>query len=157
MSTNFGLLTDIGFISFRWIWVILTVIFAVIEAFTFGLTTIWFALSAFLMVFISFLPIPFIYQIFIFLAISAVFLIFTRPVAIKKFKTGRVKTNVDSLTGKHALVTMKISEFDRGEVKVSGQLWTARSEDGSTIEEGAKCEIIRIEGVHAIVKILKEE
>ena len=151
------MLTNFGYISIHWVWVVLTIIFAVIEAFTFGLTTIWFALAAFLMVFLSFLPIPLVYQVIIFLAISAIFLVFTRPIAIKKFKTGKEKTNVDSLVGKHALVTKKISEFDRGEVKISGQLWTARSEDGSTIEEGIKCEVIRIEGVQAIVKILNEE
>jgi membrane protein implicated in regulation of membrane protease activity len=150
------MLFDFGFVSMRWIWVALTVIFAVIEALTFGLTTIWFAIASAVMVFLSFLPIPFILQMVIFLAISAVLLFFTRPLALKKFKTGKVKTNVDSLAGKHALVTKQISEFDRGEVKLAGQFWTARSEDGSTISEGTKCEVVRIEGAHAIVRILNE-
>jgi hypothetical protein len=57
---------------------------------------------------------------------------FTRPIAIKKFKMGGEKTNVDSLVGKCALVTKKITEFDRGEVKLNGLIWTARTEDGST-------------------------
>jgi membrane protein implicated in regulation of membrane protease activity len=57
----------------------------------------------------------------------------------------------------HALVTKKISEFDRGEVKLNGQFWTSRSEDGSTIEEGTKCEVVRIEGVQAIVRMLKDK
>jgi len=150
------MLFDFGFVSMRWVWVALTVIFAVIEAFTLGLTTIWFALASIVMVFLSFLPIPFILQMVIFLAISAVLLFFTRPIALKKFKIGKVKTNVDSLAGKHALVTKQISEFNRGEIKLNGQIWTAKSEDGSTINEGTKCEVLRIEGVHAIVRILNE-
>ena len=151
------LLFDFGFvIQMRWIWVALVVIFAVIEAFTFGLTTIWFAISAFVMVFLSFFKIPLMIQVFIFLLISGVLLFFTRPIAIKKLKTGRVKTNVDSLVGMHALVTKKISEFDRGEVKLNGQFWTAHSEDGSEINEGTKCEVVRIEGVQAIVRVLKD-
>jgi membrane protein implicated in regulation of membrane protease activity len=147
----------IGFVSIRWFWAALTVIFAIIEVFTLGLTTVWFALAALVMVFLSFLPIPLVFQVMIFLAISAALLFFTRPIAVKKFKIGREKTNVDSLIGKCALVTKKITEFDRGEVKLNGLIWTARTEDGSTLTEGSKCEVVRIEGVQAIVKIYNEE
>jgi len=149
------MLFDLGFVPIRWIWVALTIIFAVIEAFTLGLTTIWFALAALVMVFFSFLPIPITAQIFIFLAISAALLVFTRPLAVKKFKTGKEKTNVDSLAGKHALVIKKIGEFEKGEVKINGQIWTARSHDDSIIGEGTKCEVMRIEGVQAIVRPLE--
>jgi len=151
-----GILFDFGYVSMRWIWVALTVILALIEVFTLGLTTIWFALAALVMVFLSFLPIPLVFQILIFLVISTVLLIFTRPVAIKKLKIGRVKTNVDSLVGKHALVTKQIGEFDRGEVKLNGQIWSAHTEDGATLNEGVKCEVVRIEGVQAIVRALDE-
>ena len=147
------ILFDFGHVSIRWIWVALTIILAVIEVFTLGLTTIWFALAALVMVFLSFLPIPIVFQILIFLAISAVLLFFTRPVAIKKLKIGREKTNVDSLVGKYALVTRHIGEFDNGEVKLNGQIWSARSHDGSELSEGTKCEVVRIEGVHAIVRL----
>jgi len=150
------MLFDFGYVSARWIWVALTVIFTVIEALTFGLTTVWFALAALVMVFLSFFPIPFVFQIIIFLVISACLLIFTRPIAVKKFKTGKEKTNVDSLAGKHALVIKQIGEFERGEVKINGQIWSARSDDNSVINEGTKCEVVRIEGVQAIVRALDE-
>ena len=149
------MLFDFGFVSIRWIWVALTILFALIEVFTLGLTTVWFALAALVLVFLSFLPIPIKFQILIFLAISAVLLFYTRPLALKKFKTGRVKTNVDSLIGMHALVTRKISEFEKGEVKLNGQFWSARTEGGSEITEGTKCEVVRIEGVQAIVRPLE--
>ena len=132
----------------------LVIIFALIEAFTLGLVTIWFALSALVMVFLSFLPIPLAFQVLIFLGLSALLLIFTRPLAVKKFKLGRVKTNVESLVGKHALITKKISEFDTGEAKVSGQIWTARSENNIEIDEGTKAEVLGIEGVQLIVRPL---
>jgi len=150
------MLFDFGYVSTIWVWVALTIVFAVIEVFTLGLTTIWFALASLVMVFLSFLPIPLVFQILIFLAISAVLLIFTRPVALKKFRAGREKTNVDSLIGKYALVTRKISEFENGEVKLNGQIWTARSQDGAELNEGTKCEVVRIEGVHAIVRVPDE-
>jgi membrane protein implicated in regulation of membrane protease activity len=140
-----------------WIWVALTIIFALIEIFTFGLTTIWFALAALVLVFLSFLPIPLTFQILIFLGLSALLLIFTRPVAIKKLKMGKEKTNVDSLVGKSALVIKTISEFEKGEVKINGQIWSARAEDNSIITAGTRCEVLRIEGVQAIVRPLPVE
>ena len=157
------LLFDFGGISPHWIWLGLTVLFAIIEAITLGLTTIWFALAGFIVIFLSFLPIPFEFQVLIFLIISAVLLFFTRPLAVIKFKTGKVKTNVDSLVGKHALVAKQITEFERGEVKLNGQMWSARLEDSSdntlasarTLAEGAKCEVVRIEGVQAIVRAIE--
>jgi membrane protein implicated in regulation of membrane protease activity len=150
------MLWSFGYISIWWIWVALVIIFSLIEIFTLGLVTVWFALAALVMVFLSFLKIPLAIQILIFLIISAVLLIFTRPLAVKKFKVGRVKTNVDSLVGKHALVTKKIGEFERGEAKVNGLVWTARSEKNIEIAEGTKCEILRIEGVQLIVQPLEE-
>lgn len=146
------MLFSFGLVHVRWIWAGLVIIFALIEAFTLGLTTVWFALAALIMVFLSFLPIPLPFQTLIFLAISAALLFFTRPIAIKKFKTGREKTNVDSLVGKHALVMRRIGEFDKGEIKLNGQLWSAVSEDNSEIKEGTRCEVTRIEGVKAIVR-----
>jgi len=147
----------VGIIHVRWIWVALVIIFALIEIFTLGLTTVWFAIAALLMAFLSFIKIPLTAQILIFLAISAVLLIFTRPLAVKKFKIGQEKTNVDSLVGKHALVVKTIGEFERGEAKVNGQIWSARSDDNTEITEGNKCEILRIEGVQLIVRTLTEE
>jgi membrane protein implicated in regulation of membrane protease activity len=146
------MLFSFGYISVQWLWVALVIIFALIEVFTLGLTTVWFAIAALVMVFLSLLKIPLPVQILIFLAISALLLVFTRPLAVKKLKMGREKTNVDSLAGKQALVLKTIGEFEKGEVKVSGQIWSARAEDGSAIAEGTKCEVLRVEGVLLIVK-----
>jgi len=154
------LLFDFGGLSPHWIWLGLTILLVIIEATTLGLTTIWFAIGAFVMIFLSFIPtFAFEFQVLLFLAISAVLLFFTRPLAIKKFKTGRVKTNVDSLVGKHALVIKQITEFDRGEVKIGGLIWTARMEEGSalTLAEGKKCEVVRIEGAQAVVRPFMEK
>ncbi|MCL2762599.1 MAG: NfeD family protein [Treponema sp.] len=132
----------------------MVVIFAIIEICTLGLTTVWFAIAALVMVFLSFLKISMPVQGLIFLVISALLLIFTRPLAIKKFKMGREKTNVDSLAGKQVLVTKTIGEFEKGEVKLNGLIWAARSENNTEIAKGIKCEILRVEGVQVIVRPL---
>jgi membrane protein implicated in regulation of membrane protease activity len=107
-------------------------------------------------VFLSSLKIALPFQLLIFLALSAILLFFTRPLAIKKLKIGRVKTNVESLIGMHALVTRTITEFDKGEVKLKGQYWSARAEDNSVISVGTKCEVVKIEGVQAVVRPLAD-
>jgi membrane protein implicated in regulation of membrane protease activity len=143
-----------AFVFSPWFWLALVVLFSVVELCTFGLTTIWFALSALVMVFLSFLPIPFTGQLAIFLAMAILLLVFTRPVAVKKLRVGRVKTNVEDLAGKHALVTRAIREFETGEVKINGQIWSARAEKGGDLAEGTRCEVVRIEGAHAVVRPL---
>ena len=151
------MLLPFGSISPQWFWVVLVIVFALIEIFTLGLTTVWFAIAALVMVFFSFLKIPMPVQGLVFLAISALLLVFTRPIAVRKFKIGRTKTNVDSLAGKHVLVTRAIGEFEKGEVKAGGQAWSARAEDNSEIAEGTKCEVLRVEGVQLIVRKLEAE
>jgi membrane protein implicated in regulation of membrane protease activity len=147
------------FIFSPWFWLSLTVLFTLIEFLSsFNLVTIWFALSAVIMIFISGLtelinaPLRFRLALGIFLLIAIVLLIFTRPVAIKKLRVGKIKTNVDALVGEKALVTKRIEKFGKGEIKIKGQIWTAVSEDNSAIAEGTECEVLRIEGVKAIVK-----
>jgi len=148
------MLTTFGYISMQWIWLGLVVFFTLFELYTYSLTTVWLAIAALVMVFLSLLleNLSMPAQVLIFLAISAVLLIFTRPLAIKKFKMGKTKTNVDSLVGKNAPVVKAIAEFDKGEVKINGQIWSAVSEDGSEIAEGSRCEILRVEGVKLIVR-----
>jgi membrane protein implicated in regulation of membrane protease activity len=147
------------FIFSPWFWLSLTVIFTLIEFLSsFNLTTIWFAISSLLMIFISGLtelldfPIRFRLHMGLFLIISIALLIFTRPIAIKKLKVGKIKTNIDALVNENALVTKKITKFGKGEVKIKGQIWTAIAEDNSEIDEVMECVVIRIEGVKAIVK-----
>lgn len=139
-----------------WFWLALVVLFTLIEVFTFGLTTVWFALGALLMVFLSPLPIPFVWQVLLFLGISSVLLVFTRPIAVKKLKIGREKTNTDSLLGAKALVVKDITEFEKGLVKVHGMEWSAQSVDGSALPKDAICIVERIEGVTLNVRKSEE-
>ena len=134
-----------------WFWLGMAIIFTLIEVFTAGLTTIWFAIGSIPMIFLSFLPIPFLYQVLIMLVISIVLLIFTRPFFVKKLNANKEKTNVDALIGKTALVTKKITKFEKGEVKIDGKIWTAKSVSDEDLEEGTECLLQRIEGVTAIV------
>ena len=152
------MLTAMGYVSIQWIWLGLVILFTFIELTSYNLVTVWFAVAALVMVFLSMLlenlSLP--AQVLIFLVISAALLIFTRPLAVKKLKTGRTKTNVDSLAGQRALVVKTIGGFESGEAKVDGKIWLAVCEGGAEIPAGGRCEVLRVEGVKLVVRPVGE-
>jgi len=137
-------------------WLIAIVAFIVVEAGTFGLTSIWFAFAALIALLASLLGLDLTVQIALFVVSATIFLIFTRPFVRKYLKIGAHKTNVDAIIGQHALVTKKIESFAFGQAKVKGQIWTAKSATDDAIEVGCEVEIIAVEGVKIIVREIKE-
>lgn len=135
-----------------WFWVTVTIICVVIESLTLALTTIWFGISAFLMVFLAFTPLPFPAQLFIFVAVALVLLIFTRPVVKQKLSQKKIATNYERIIGQIAVVTKKITALDKGYVKINGMEWTAAVRQDIVLEEGSKCIVEEIAGVTAYVK-----
>ncbi len=135
------------------IWLGIVVVLLIIEALTMGLTTIWFAGGA-LIAFVTALaggPMPL--QIGVFLVISTLLLIFTRPAAAKFMNHKVEKTNVDSLIGKHAVVTERVDNLQGlGRVMVGSVDWTARSKDESIVlEKDEVVKILKVDGVKLIV------
>lgn len=134
-------------------WIFLAVVFAVIEGATMQLTTGWFALGAIVSFFcVLFGVTQFSTQVIIFFSVSIITLIFTRPLLKKYLVKKRQPTNADRCIGKTAVVTETIDNIDaKGEVKVLGQTWTARSADGEVFNEGEYVKVDSIDGVKLIV------
>lgn len=145
--------------TMRIIWLLLVVVLLVIELITVGLTTIWFAAGSAAAFLLSLTGIGIGWQIGVFLAVSIVLLIFTRPWALKYVNRNREKTNYESLIGKTVKVTQRISNTDQtGAAVYDGQEWTARSlTDDRTIEEGKHAVVEKIEGVKLIVREKEEK
>ena len=135
-----------------WFWVAVTIICVVIESLTLALTTIWFGISAFVMVFLAFTPLPFPAQLFIFVALAMVLLIFTRPIVKQKINQKKIATNYERVIGQIAVVTKKITALDKGAIKLNGMEWTAAVREDIVLEEGSKCIVEEIAGVTAYVK-----
>ena len=111
-------------------WLVLLIIAIVVEVLTMGLTTIWFAGGALVAILATLLHAPIWLQVILFMAVSLLLLFFTRPVAVKYFNKDRVKTNVESMVGRQAVVTSEIDNLQGiGQVTLSGQEWSARSMD----------------------------
>ena len=80
-------------IPFPVLWLIIVVVLGIIEAASFNLITIWFALGAVVAMISSFFGIPFIYQVVIFVISSALLLYFTKPIVKKYLNVKKEKTN----------------------------------------------------------------
>ena len=136
------------------IWLAVLVVCVGIEIATMGLTTIWFAGGALVSAILAALNAPLWLQIVAFFAVSLIMLYLTRPVAVKYFNKDRVKTNVESLIGRQAIV---ISEIDNlqgiGQVTVGGQEWSARSvKDDVQLPVGSVVVVRSVSGVKLIVE-----
>ena len=141
------------------LWLIVIVVCIAVEIGTLGLTSIWFAGGALTAFVLALLSAPGWLQIVLFVVISALLLLFTRPFAVKFINKGAVKTNYESMAGRVGEVVEQIDNLRAtGCVRVSGQEWTARAEtETESIPVGCKVIVQRIEGVKLIVTPIKKE
>ncbi len=135
------------------VWLIVAVIFGLIEASTVSLVSVWMAAAAVFAAFAAALQLSLLTQILVFLLASAFLLILTAPLS-KKFRNREMtSTNADRLFGQEGIVLTVIDPIEnKGTIKVSGQVWSASSKDKIIIEPGEKVIVESIEGVRAIVK-----
>ena len=137
-------------------WLILFVVLLIIEICTMGLTTIWFAggaLVAFVMGIIGFGTTV---QIIVFLIVSVLLLVMTRPIALKYFNKERQKTNAESLIGQQALVLEDVDTLHaRGLVEVNGQEWSAKTDDPEGFIK--KNMVVVIDGIQGVKLIVREK
>ena len=140
-------------ISEPFLWLVILVVTLVVEAATAGLVTIWFSAGALVALISSYLGISFPLQIIIFIAVSVAALFCTRPLVQNRIHKNKVKTNADLVVGKQAIVVEDIIPIEgKGQVKVDGKIWSARTDSGEKIQKDELVTVEKIEGVHLIVK-----
>lgn len=136
-----------------WFWILLIVALVIIEAVTVQLVTIWFAVGAVGGLIASAFNLDIWIQILIFVTVSAITLLATRPLVKRVTKTIKEPTNADRYIGQTAVVTEPIDNIHgKGAVTVGGLEWTARTVDGSTVEKDALVTVEKIDGAKLIVK-----
>jgi len=132
-------------------WVILAIVCGVVEIATSGFWFLWLAISGLLValgVSIHLLP-SLESQLLIFALFTLIFIIFTRPLVMRFFKTNDTMSNVDALIGQHGLVTSRIEPLHYGQVKVNGEIWTAASAED--LEPNTRVVVTAIDGVKLVV------
>lgn len=140
------------------IWIVLLVLFLILEAATVQLVSAWFALGALCALLANLCGAGVIWQIVLFLIVSAICLIATRPLVKKMTATKIQKTNADRCIGAEAVVLEEINNLkSTGLVKAMGNTWTARAEDGSVIPKDAVVIVRKMDGVKLIVSQQSEK
>ena len=141
------------------IWLVLTVILLIVEAVCpYHLVCIWFAVGSAVAMITALFGVPVWVQGLVFLVVSCGLLAAMMPWVKKVLNPKIEKTNVDSVIGSRGYVTESIDNLrSAGQVKLGGMVWTARSRDGQTIEEGRLVQVERIEGVKVFVYPVQEE
>ena len=139
-----------------WVWLAALVIFAIVEASTVTLVSIWFVGGSLAALIAALLGAEIWLQAVIFLAVSVILLLSLRPLLRKFYTPKKEQTNAPANIGKLAVVTEDIDNLrGLGAVKLSGLVWTARSASGEPIPKGTLVKVERIEGVKAFVSPVK--
>jgi membrane protein implicated in regulation of membrane protease activity len=91
-------------------------------------------------------------QVVIFLLASVASVAFIRPIARRHMRTpARLRSGTAALVGTQALVLERVDR-DCGQVKIGGEVWTARAYDEDDVfEPGARVDVMKIEGATALV------
>lgn len=135
------------------IWLALIIVFVVVEAATVQLVSVWLAAGALAALIPAMMGMPFPAQLLVFLVISALCLVCTRPFVRKVLAVKKVNTNADRAIGRTGLVTETVdNSLERGRVMVDGLSWKAKAVDNAVLESGSRVLIIAIQGVTLIVK-----
>lgn len=135
------------------IWLILAGFFFILEIITEGFLVFWFGIGALAALGVSFIPgSNQIIETGVFVIVSIILVLCTRKLA-EKIKPKDVATNVYTILGKKAVVSVAIDNAKgQGQIKIDGDIWSAKSENDEPIEEGSNVEILSIDGVKTIVK-----
>ena len=135
---------------FIWLFVIVAAI--VLEASTVSLVSIWFVPSACIAMILALCEVQVWIQLIVFFTVFFLLMICLKPFFKKNMGVKIVPTNADTLIGMQAVVTEQIDNLNaKGQVKVRGQVWTARSADENIIyDAGEVVTVLAIEGVKLI-------
>ena len=138
-------------------WVGLAVLLGALELFSLDLILLMLAGGAVLGMVAALLGLPVVAQVLIALAGSVAALALVRPSVVKRLHDGpTLVLGHDALVGRQALVIERVSAHG-GQIKVGGDVWTARPYDEDlVIEPGATVDIFQIKGATALVHRVPE-
>lgn len=133
-------------------WLIIAGICFILEIATEGFLICYFGIGALVAMALSFFTDNIIIQLVTFIIVSVILVLSTRKFT-KKVEPKTVPTNVYTIIGKKAVVSTTIDNVkSQGQIKIDGDIWSAKNEVDEIIPEGSTVEILRIEGVKTVVK-----
>ena len=138
-------------------WIIIGVIFLIVELLTVSFFYLWFGIGAFTAFAFQLMHFGVTVQVTVFTVVSFVLVLLSEKIFKKYlFKKGkRHKTNIYSIVGTTGIVTKDIKpDSYLGKVLVDGRVWTAVSD--TFIKKGIKVVVKKVDGVKLEVETEKE-
>lgn len=133
------------------IWIAVGVFFLIVELCTAALVSIWFVPAAIITCLLSFVIKSAIWQIAIFVFLSAIFMVIFRKIYKKYIKkpVDDVDQN-EKLLGKIVTIT-DTTDGINGRVRMGDVYWKAITENGETLSENEKAVIKSVSGTTLVV------
>lgn len=152
--SDFAAVIDV-FTEWAWIgWLVLVLLFLVIEMLTLDFTFLMLSLGSAAGLVSGLFEAPLWVQFIVAGGAAALLILFLRPPLIRRLHRNEdpTKSNIDALVGLPGMAILDVSPIS-GQVKLSnGDIWTARALDTSTIAIGTPVTVVAIEGATAIVR-----
>ena len=91
-------------------------------------------------------------QVAVFVGLALASLALLRPIARRHLRTpASLRTGTAALVGARAVVLERV-DGDGGQVKIAGEVWSARAyDDDEVIEPGTRVDVLKIDGATALV------
>ena len=132
-------------------WLLCAIGFVVLEAMTWNLVSIWFAVGSAAALLSCLLVQSFRVQAAVFIAVSALCLLAFKPLA-KKLRKAPTATNGDRNLGREATVLTPVTAEATGRVRLDGVDWNARC-----VTPGESCRVMEIHSTLLIVEPIRTE
>ncbi len=145
-----------------YIWIGFFVLSVIVEVNTMNLIAIWFMPGTLVSIVLAILSVPVWIQVLVWLLITVTVFAATGRLSARLRHPKHEPTNADRVIGQTAIVTETVSDRTQtGQVRVMGQIWSARTdravrtdETADEISVGTEVRVLRIEGVKLVVTTL---
>lgn len=131
------------------VWAIVCILGLILELSSGDFFIMCFAIGALVTIVPTLAGVGVVGQVITFAVVSALSLLFVRPLALKYFHKSKDErlSNADALIGQQGRVSEQIKAGGFGRVAIDGDDWKARSADGSAIEKDATVEVVSRESI----------
>ena len=138
------------------IWLLVALVFVIVEIFTSGFAVACFSFGCVFASVCAAFNLSLTWQFLFFAVGTFLAFVLVRPLILKiiekKDKGSEVKTNMDGIIGKTAIVTERIEVNGFGRVKIDGDDCKAQMEDSSSAEIGEKVVVVSYQSIILTVK-----
>ncbi|MET4061882.1 membrane protein implicated in regulation of membrane protease activity [Arthrobacter sp. UYP6] len=140
-------------VDYGWaVWLVLFLGLAAVETLTLDLFFAMLSVGALGAMLAAVFGAPLFLQVVVFCIVALLMIVVVRPVALKHLERGPKdqRSNIDRLIGAPAVALEAVTD-SAGTVKIGGDIWTARTPDGSSLGAGTPALVTRIDGATAVV------